>query len=262
MQMKETVSRLWYKVNKKEYYKFSGKYFDLMQRSIELFPSLDKITLEFRSFQALIDNYQIFTNPNFKSYFDKFWVHEKDKVCYRKKPWSKNSFDIKAKGIIILAFQSEIKVMRAESIKISTCCNKRTKYIDEFLIVDTKTKISNAVDITDQYSIDESTAEVISQCNNSALFEGFWIIQQANIIDITIDNDNIDFIKTLESIKSLKIFIRKPKSLNLIRILSKSIGTSKNKQDMKLSVSSAESYSFHKYRNLLLVLYRTNKLFK
>ena len=102
--------------------------------------------------------------------------------------------------------------MEAESIKVKTCCNRRLKYIDDFIIVETKTKISNAVDITNQYKIDKATADIISELNNSTYSKGYSIIHQADLVDLVVDIDNVDHIKTLESIENLQIFIKMPKT--------------------------------------------------
>ena len=76
MPMKESVSHLWYKQNVGEYHNFLGTYLELLERSLDLFPNLDEITLEFPSSETLIDNYEIFTDPRFTNLFKRFWVHK------------------------------------------------------------------------------------------------------------------------------------------------------------------------------------------
>ena len=169
-------------------------------------------------------------------------------------------FHIRAKGTIIVVFQNHIRVLLAELIEAKTCCNKKLKYLSEFIIVNTSIKIIKAIDITDQYGIDESTARIIREWNHSSYLEGYSIIRQADVVDLTVDNDNVDLIQSLESIKNLRLCIKMPKisqqqeieesKITEIDLLNQEYGRTK------------DPYILNKYTDMLVVLCYTCKQYK
>ena len=245
-----------------EQHKFLGTYKDLLEVSLGLYPNLQVVTLEFPSVEFLINNLEIFTDSQFNNYFNKFWIQKlEDDSDYCEESWTSINTYIRAKGTMIFVFENQVKVIKAESIKVKTCCNKRLKYLNKYIITDANTMVCNAIDITDQYKIDEATARIISQWNRFTYFQGYSIIQQADIVDLTLDNDNVDLIQSLESIENLKLCIKIPKEEKHQEIEEEKTATRRKFRTNKYQKTN-DPHVLNKYTDLLVVLCYTRKLYK
>ena len=132
-----------------EQHKFLGTYKDLLEVSLGLYPNLQVVTLEFPSVEFLINNLEIFTDSQFNNYFNEFWIQklEDDEFVSCEESWASANTYIRAKGTMIFVFENQIKVIKAESIKIKTCCNKRLKYLNKYIITWANIKIRMKVKI-------------------------------------------------------------------------------------------------------------------